>query len=328
MNFHAQIAPTVPTYDQKRALCVHRGVACKCTRAPHARACATARTHAQTRTQTRAEYAHTHTHTRTHTHHITQRTPTQHARTYTPHARALAHAHARTDGCACVRRRPHPLDGVGVRRGLAVMLRVVLRRLAARRIGRCGAPSARTRPPGSATLYPLLCLMPSVAPAMSSAHVASAWPWKAAYISAVPLPVAAPLRHSPAHRRRPTPTPTRQRGVARSPADLLRVEVSAQLHEGRDRGGGALPRRVHQRRPPTPVPRRRMHEGHAAQAGLGMQGKKPKKDKRGWGSQGGGSPQRKGGKVYGGSPKAIISGQIGQRSRAVLGALSAGAKMG
>ncbi len=59
----------------------------------------------------------------------------------------------------------------------------------------------------------------------------------------------------------------------------------------------AVHRRVYQRRiPRVPVPRRRrMHEGHAAQVGLGMQGEGNKKTK-GWGGQGGGSPQRKGGK--------------------------------
>jgi hypothetical protein len=42
--------------------------------------------------------------------------------------------------------RGSPLDGVGVRRGLAVLLRHVLRRIAARRISRCVAPRlARAR---------------------------------------------------------------------------------------------------------------------------------------------------------------------------------------
>ena len=119
---------------------------CACIAARRANACAHhTRAHAQTPARTR-RHAHKHalnTHTQTHTSHSAHahNMPTLASRT-----RALAHARARTDGCACVRRRPHPLDGVGVRRGLALLLRIVLRRLAARHIGRCGAPRlARAR---------------------------------------------------------------------------------------------------------------------------------------------------------------------------------------
>ena len=59
-----------------------------------------------------------------------------------------------------------------------------------------------------------------------------------------------------------------------------------------------------------------------------MQGKKTKKHKRGGVARVGVAPKEKGVKGVRGSPKALILGQIGQRSRAVLGALSAGAKLG
>jgi hypothetical protein len=147
---HAQIAPTVPTYDAMSAVCVHRSVACARTRTLRARTRKRPRAHAQTRMQTCTAYIHTHTHSHTHNnnnHNSNYPHNMHYTHTYTL---THTHAHARTHGCSCVRRPPHPRDGVGVRRGLAVPFRLVLRRPPARHIGRCGAPSAR---PVGATPY-------------------------------------------------------------------------------------------------------------------------------------------------------------------------------
>ena len=59
-----------------------------------------------------------------------------------------------------------------------------------------------------------------------------------------------------------------------------------------------------------------------------MQGEENKKDERGGVARVGVAPKEKGVKGVRGSPEALILGQIRQRSRAVLGALSAGAKLG
>ncbi len=61
-----------------------------------------------------------------------------------------------------------------------------------------------------------------------------------------------------------------------------------------------------------------MHEGHAAQAGLGMQEEGNTKDKRGGVARVGVAPNEKGVKGYGIAPKHLFSAKIGQRSRAVL----------
>ena len=55
-------------------------------------------------------------------------------------------------------------------------------------------------------------------------------------------------------------------------------------------------------------------------------GGRKQKRRKGLGSQGGWPPKKRGSRGYGGSPEALILGQNRQRSRAVLGALSAGAK--
>jgi hypothetical protein len=101
-----------------------------------ARRLATHRTHTDrySRVLTCRVLADTHTDTE-----HTQSAHTKHT-TLTPHTN--------THACAfSVCRLPHPLDGVGVRRGVAVLLRNVLRRHAAHRIGRCVSPRlARARP--------------------------------------------------------------------------------------------------------------------------------------------------------------------------------------
>ena len=68
--------------------------------------------------------------------------------------------------------------------------------------------------------------------------------------------------------------------------------------------------------------------GTRAAGGAGMQGEENKKDERGGVARVGVAPKEKGVKGLRGCPKALILGQIRQRSRAVLGALSAGAKLG